>query len=96
MAGLMRDLTDGRWMVVKAVLFVVMGLLAGGMVVMELPRVRTVLLLAVCIWAFARAYYFCFYVIEKYIDPGFRYAGLWSVVRHYWGRGNCGTTDERG
>jgi hypothetical protein len=38
--------------------------------------------LAIAIWAFARAYYFAFYVIEPYIDPHFRYAGLWSFVRY--------------
>ncbi|MFM7132162.1 MAG: hypothetical protein ACKO0V_22670 [bacterium] len=33
-------------------------------------------------WASARSYYFCFYVVENYIDPKFRFAGLASVVRH--------------
>ena len=40
------------------------------------------LLLAICIWAFCRAYYFAFYVIGKYIDPGYRFSGLASAVRH--------------
>jgi hypothetical protein len=38
--------------------------------------------MAVAIWAFCRAYYFAFYVIERYIDPGFRFAGLSSLVRY--------------
>jgi len=27
-------------------------------------------------------YYFCFYVIEKYIDPSYRFDGLISVARY--------------
>ena len=38
------------------------------------------LFLALTIWAFCRAYYFAFYVIEHYVDPGFKYAGLWDFV----------------
>ncbi len=34
------------------------------------------------IWAFARAYYFAFYVLEKYIDPSYRFSGLLSLL-HY-------------
>jgi hypothetical protein len=30
----------------------------------------------------APAYYFAFYVIEHYVDPGYRFAGLWSFVRY--------------
>ncbi|MBI3860843.1 MAG: hypothetical protein HY290_03005, partial [Planctomycetia bacterium] len=36
----------------------------------------------VAIWAFARAYYFVFYVIEHYIDPGYKFAGLWSFAKY--------------
>jgi hypothetical protein len=35
------------------------------------------------IWAFCRAYYFAFYVIENYIDPKFRFAGLLSVLGYF-------------
>lgn len=30
----------------------------------------------ITIWAFCRAYYFAFYVIEHYVDPHYRFAGL--------------------
>ena len=29
-----------------------------------------------------RAYYFAFYVIERYADPSFKFSGLWSFVRY--------------
>lgn len=37
-------------------------------------------LLALSIWGFCRAYYFAFYVIEKYVDPEFRFSGLLSFA----------------
>jgi hypothetical protein len=38
--------------------------------------------MAIAIWAFCRAYYFAFYVIEHYVDSSFKFAGLGSFVRH--------------
>ena len=46
------------------------------------PSWRLAGLLAIAIWAFCRAYYFAFYVVERYIDPTFRFAGLASLVRY--------------
>ncbi|GHG70963.1 hypothetical protein [Comamonas sp. JC664] len=78
----MGDLQSHRWMWVKAILFVFIGLVASALILMELPDGRILLLLLLAIWAFCRAYYFAFYVIEKYIDPSFRFAGLISVLRY--------------
>jgi len=39
-------------------------------------------LLAAIIWSAARLYYFMFYVIEKYVDPGYRFAGVFACVRY--------------
>ena len=41
-----------------------------------------VLLLGVAIWSFCRAYYFAFYVIERYVDPSFKFSGLFSVLKY--------------
>ena len=82
----MRDLTSGRLMVLKAEMFVVIGVMAGGLLIIESPHVRTVVLLGLTVWAFARAYYFCFYVIARYTDPAFRFAGLISVARYVMAR----------
>ncbi len=57
------------------------GLLASAVLVAEHPDFKTVVLLAVAIWGFCRAYYFAFYVIQNYIDPDFRYSGLIAFVR---------------
>ncbi len=44
------------------------------------------LLLGVAIWSFCRFYYFAFYVIEKYVDPGYRFAGLSSFALYLVGK----------
>jgi len=53
---------------------------------LESPGVRTGTLLCLMIWAFCRAYYFAFYVIEHYTDGDFRYAGLLDFVRYLFGQ----------
>jgi hypothetical protein len=78
----MGDLRDTRLMYAKAGLFVLGGLAASTLVLLECPSLRVAALLTVAIWCFARAYYFAFYVIERYIDPGYRFSGLWSLGRY--------------
>ena len=36
----------------------------------------------VAIWAFARAYYVAFYVVQHYVDDGYKFAGLFSFLRY--------------
>lgn len=79
---LFQDLKDVRLMYLKAALFGVAGLLAAGALLADAPTLRTGFLLAVAIGSFCRLYYFCFYVIEKYVDPEYRFAGLGSVVTY--------------
>ncbi|HZN35267.1 MAG TPA: hypothetical protein VFB80_15670, partial [Pirellulaceae bacterium] len=60
--------------------FLVAGLTAAALLEAEAPTLKVALLLAICIWCFCRAYYFAFYVIEHYVDPQFKFAGLTSFV----------------
>lgn len=78
----MRDLKDPFWIKLKAALFLCLGLFASGLVLAELPSVRIGVLLAIAVWAFCRAYYFAFYVIEKYVDASFRFSGLGSAIKY--------------
>jgi hypothetical protein len=71
-------------MYIKGGLFVLGGALASGEILIELPTIRVAALLLIAIWCFARAYYFVFYVIEHYADPGYRFAGVWSFVGYLW------------
>ena len=81
----MKDLTDPRWIKAKGLLFVVAGLLAAALLLIEHPTLLDAALLLICVWSFCRAYYFAFYVIEHYVDPGYKFSGFWSFVR-YWRR----------
>jgi hypothetical protein len=76
----MKDLTDPRWIKFKGVLFLSVGVLGSTLLILEEPTVKVAVLLAITIWCFCRAYYFAFYVIEKYVDPSYRFSGLWSAT----------------
>jgi hypothetical protein len=52
-------------------------------------------LLLVAIWAFCRAYYFAFYVIEHYVDPAYRFSGLIDFFRYALSGNRSGGEDER-
>ena len=82
----MKDLTDPRWIKLKGVLFLIVGLLASALLLLEAPTLRVAILLAIVVWCFCRAYYFAFYVLEKYVDPTFRFSGLWSAVKYLCSR----------
>jgi hypothetical protein len=72
----MTDIKSPTLLYLKGCLFLIAGCVAAGLVIAELPTLKVALLLAVAIWCFCRAYYFAFYVIQHYVDPGFRFAGL--------------------
>lgn len=78
----MTDIKSPRLLYLKGLLMLLVGLLASGLLIARQPDFQAVALLAVAVWGFCRAYYFAFYVVEHYIDPGYRYAGLISFVRH--------------
>lgn len=82
----MGDIKDIRLLYVKGTLFVLMGLFAVTLILWEHRDLRLAFLLGVAIWSFCRAYYFAFYVIEHYIDPTYRFAGLGSFVSYLWRR----------
>lgn len=76
------DITSPRLLWIKFGLFVFLGLFAVALALLLFPDVTLAVLMAIAIWAFCRAYYFAFYVVEKYADPSFKFAGLGSFVRY--------------
>ena len=78
----MKDLASPFWIKFKGALFLILGCGAGALLVLEQPTLRVAALLALTVWSFCRAYYFAFYVIERYVDPGFRFSGLISFARY--------------
>jgi len=79
----MRNLTDPRWIQAKGWLFLFLGLLAGMLLFLQHPTPKCGVLLVVTVWAFCRFYYFAFDVTQNYVDPNFRFNGLFSAAR-YW------------
>ena len=84
--GLTRDLESRRAIVFKGLLFFLLGLLASALLLLDFFSWRHAALLALAVWAFCRAYYFAFYVIEKYVDEQFRYSGLVDFLRYLLSR----------
>ena len=80
------DITHPRLLYAKGLLFLFTGILAAGLLISERPTLKVALLLALAVWCFARAYYFAFYVIQHYVDPGYRFAGLIDFARYVLGR----------
>lgn len=80
----MGDITNVRLLYLKGALFLGLGCLTATLILCELPDLKVAFLLAVAIWSFCRAYYFAFYVIQHYVDPTFRFAGLSSFALYVW------------
>ncbi len=73
-------------MFLKAALLLVIGTVTATLLVAESFSWKTALLLALLVWSFCRAYYFAFYVLEHYVDPGFKFSGLGSLLAYLWRR----------
>ena len=76
----MGDLKNPKLLWLKGGLFLFLGLLSAALILVEMPNAKVALLLALTVWAFCRAYYFAFYVIEKYVDAEFRFSGLLAFI----------------
>ncbi len=76
----MTEITNIKIIYAKGFLFLVAGLLTSTLLILENPDGKVILLLMLSIWCFARFYYFAFYVIGNYVDPSFRFSGLWSFA----------------
>jgi len=81
----MKDLSP-FWIKLKGALFLLIGIVAASLIFLDNPNWKTAALLALTIWSFCRLYYFAFYVIEKYVDPGYKFSGLISLMKHLLSR----------
>ncbi len=78
----MSDLRSKKLIYLKGFLFLIILLLAVGLIIYETQSWTIAALLALAIWASARLYYFMFYVIEKYVDPTYRFASIYSFISY--------------
>ena len=83
----MGDLKDPRLIYLKGALFGMILALGAAGIVMIAPDWRVVALLGLVIWSSARLYYFMFYVIEKYVNPTHKFAGVGAFLVYLVGRG---------
>ena len=58
------DITSPKILKLKGALFLFLGILSGVLLLAPVISWRGLGLIALCIWAFCRAYYFCFYVMH--------------------------------
>ena len=80
------DIESPTLLKIKGVLFLILGLLAAGLLIYISQEWITVGLLLILIWAFSRFYYFAFYVLHHYADKNFNYSGLLHLVRYLLGK----------
>src|SRR6266540_5623425 len=83
----MKNITSPGLIKLKGLLFLIVGLLAAALLLIEHPSLKAIVLLAIAVWCFCRFYYFAFYVIEHYVDGAYRFSGLWSFARYMAHRG---------
>ena len=76
------DLKSKAAIYLKAILFLVIGVTSVALLLAQNFTLGTAILIALAIWSFCRAYYFAFYVIERYVDPSFRFAGLFAFAKY--------------
>ena len=78
----MKDITNPTWIKAKGILFLLLGIAAAALLVLEHPSWKVAWLLALAVWCFCRFYYCAFYVIEHYVDSSYKFSGLWSFLRY--------------
>ena len=77
-----RDLTDPRLIHAKGILFVALGFLSAGLLLAEMRSLKSAVLLVIAVWAFCRFYYYLFYVLERYLGRGKRFAGVLDALSY--------------
>ena len=78
------DIQNPKLLYAKGVLFLLTGLFAAVLLLVESPTLLTAFLLVVCVWSFCRLYYFMFYVVQHYADPDYKFAGIGAFLRYWW------------
>lgn len=81
----MRQAIENKKLIVlKGFLFLLAGVLASFLLLLDKFSWRDFLLLLIAVWAFCRFYYFMFYVIEKYVDAEYKFSGIGSFILYFW------------
>jgi hypothetical protein len=76
------DLKSAKAIHTKGWLFLVIAIIASTGLLIQILSWQNVVILAIALWSACRWYYYMLYVIEKYVDPSFKFAGLGSFFRY--------------
>jgi len=76
------DLKSSLWIYIKGWLFLIILIVSAGLLLLQHRNWSTGALILLVIWSAARFYYFMFYVIEKYVDPSYKFDGILSFLRY--------------
>jgi hypothetical protein len=72
------DLKSPNVIILKGMMFLFIGIVSTGLLLVEFWSIKNLALLLLTIWGFCRFYYFAFYVIQHYVDDRYQFAGLGS------------------
>lgn len=78
----MADLKKTKLIYLKGFLFLTILLTSAALILIETFSWKILTLLCLITWSSARLYYFMFYVIEKYVDPTYKFAGIISFIAY--------------
>ena len=95
MVRLTQDLTSSKWIYTKGFLLLLISLISAALILIQVPRWDILALLLICLWASCRSYYFAFYVIQNYVDPNYRFSGLFDFTRYLLSRNPQGDPDDQ-
>lgn len=84
--NLNQELQNVALLYLKALLFLIILLIAVLAIIVETRSFYITVLLLLAIWSAARLYYFMFYVIEKYIDPQYKFSGICAFLKYLFSR----------
>jgi len=71
------------WLIhAKGLLFIIIGVISAGLLFIQVPTLRTAVLLCLTIWAFCRFYYYLFYVLDRYLGREKRFAGVIDAIQY--------------
>jgi hypothetical protein len=77
------DLKNPFFIHLKGILFFFLIVLSGLYLFLSLPKFEIFIFILVLIWSSSRFYYYLFYVIEKYIDPNYKFSGIYSALKYF-------------
>jgi hypothetical protein len=76
------DLKSPLLIHLKGWLFLAIAVLSGAMLICLTMDWRVAALLGMTVWAACRFYFYAFYVIERWVDGRYRFAGLGSFIAY--------------